>query len=287
MIKLITTSKELLLEVTNRPSDKSVGFVPTMGNLHLGHLSLVETSLKENDITFVSIFVNPKQFGKNEDFGLYPRTLDQDLELLKSLKNNQKTIVVFAPQTEIEIYPKGFSTQISVQADFSKILCAKSRPGHFGGVATVVYLLFQYIKPDRAYFGQKDLQQLHVIKKLTQDLMLPVQIISCPIVRDENGLALSSRNQYLSKQEKQKALVLSQGLKKLASFIQEKQDFDCADLEAYRDKITGKDSNWEYLEILDADQLGPLSTQSLNFALLGAYKLGKTRLIDNLIVRKP
>lgn len=254
-----------------------------MGNLHLGHLSLIERSLKENKKTVVTIFVNPKQFGPKEDYSKYPRTLEEDLEKIESLSEameSEREIIVFAPNNTKEIYPKGFASEIRVIAPFSQILCAKDRPGHFDGVTTVVYLLLSLIKPSKAYFGLKDYQQFKLIQKMTLDLLWGIEIEGLKIIRDEDGLALSSRNQYLSESERKKALNLPNTLKKLASLV----DFSL--LISKREETLSSDSNWIYLEVLNSDDLSPADKESKEVILLGAYRVGQTRLIDNLVVKR-
>jgi len=191
--------------------NKTVGLVPTMGALHAGHESLIKKSKEIADVTIVSIYVNPTQFGEGEDFSKYPRTLEADLQICK----NHGVDVVFAPSTD-EMYdnssfliPHSSLTCVTPPLSMTEILCGKSRPGHFDGVATVVVKLFNIATPDFAFFGQKDAQQLIILKKVAADLNIPVEIIACPIVRDETGLALSSRNSYLSETGKEKALILS------------------------------------------------------------------------------
>ena len=248
----------------------ALGFVPTMGNLHLGHLSLIEKSLQENEQTVVSIFVNPRQFGANEDFARYPRTLEKDLEALKKL-NPKKTLTVFSPD---KFYSKNFATTINVENNLAKKLCGQSRPHHFSGVTTVVYLLFSLIHPSWAYFGQKDYQQFKIIEKMVQDLCLPVHLKMMPIIRDDNGLALSSRNQYLTAEQYQKALTLNKTLKNIASAITSDQD---------RNTAPSRQS-WDYLEILDASNLEAISSHTKQILIAGALKIGDIRLIDNIIV---
>lgn len=279
MIKVFNTKKDFdhyRLSIEN----KTIGLIPTMGNLHKGHLSLIEESAKHNDISIVTIFVNPKQFGPAEDFDKYPRTLDEDLGKISALAlliDAKKEIVVFAPASNEEIYPKGFSTQISV-GEITKILEGNIRPTHFDGVCTVVYRLFTITKAQKAYFGQKDFQQCLVIKKMVLDLAIPIEIIIMPIIRNAEGLALSSRNQYLSESEKKAALHLPETLQKIEKLILTKQ--------AYSDFIasTLSDPKWDYLEVRDADTLNPIGTESKKVVILGVFRLGSTRLLDNIVV---
>lgn len=272
----------------NNPAQKSIGFVPTMGNLHEGHLSLLEKSLAENDLSVMSIFVNPKQFGPNEDFNKYPRTLDDDISKITRLffeisnrqSSSEKSIIVFAPQNDNEIYPEGFSTTISV-GPITQILCGKYRPTHFDGVATVVYCLFKIVGAHNAYFGQKDYQQCVVLQKMIADLSLDIKMHIFPIIRNSEGLALSSRNQYLSDAEKKDALYLHETLLNLKKQF-ENHDRDTAMkltkpmLEEYL-----KDTRFDYLEILDGDTLLPVTDRTLKIAILGVLRLSGTRLLDN------
>ena len=251
---------------------KSIGFVPTMGNLHQGHLSLIEKSLQENEQTIVSIFINPLQFGANEDFDRYPRTLEKDLETLKALSSNQK-LTVFAPH---QFYLPRFATAIEVKSTLTKKLCGASRPHHFSGVTTVVYLLFSLIRPSQAYFGQKDYQQFKIIEKMTTDLSLPVQLKVLPTVRDSNGLALSSRNQYLTPQEYDKALILNKTLKKIASGLIAGDNWH---------PLLSQHS-WDYMEALNAENLENVTPHTKKILIAGALRIGNIRLIDNIIVNK-
>lgn len=279
MIEIIKTKKDLL-KVRAQLRDMSIGFVPTMGNLHKGHLSLVQASLRANNHTFVSIFVNPKQFGEGEDLDSYPRTFKEDIKKLKQLENengNENCIHVFAPISEEEIFPLGHNTSIEVNGMTDK-LCGKSRPGHFRGVTTVVYQLFMIVRPTNAYFGEKDYQQYLVIKQMAEDLLIPINIHALPIVREESGLALSSRNQYLSSEQKKKSLTLFKTLKRLKTeFIQNKK-FSQTDILNIK-----QSSEWDYLEVLDASTLNEVNEKTNEFILAGAYKIGSTRLIDNIV----
>ncbi len=282
MVLLLKTTQELL---TERNKDKiKVGFVPTMGNLHAGHISLLKKALSDYEVVYFSIFVNPKQFGPQEDFNRYPRTLEQDLALIQALEKEyqNKKVIVFAPSRAEEIYPPGFTQTVSVRGDFTQILEGAIRPGHFDGVSTVVFQLFDLIKPKEAYFGLKDYQQYLVIKQMVNDLLLPIKITGMPIIREESGLALSSRNQYLSEQDKIVSLTLSKTLLKLKQLIDGKKE----NLEMTHQEVeqTLKDKNWNYLEIRDADTLSTDLTNSKEVTILAVYQLGTTRLLDNLQV---
>jgi len=260
---------------------QEIGFVPTMGNLHAGHLSLIEKSLKFNQVTIISIFVNPKQFSAHEDLDKYPRTLEGDCKQIKELNESHptKTIIVFAPESSMEIYPENFDTKISV-GKITKILCGKSRPAHFDGVATVVHQLFQIVKPKTAYFGLKDYQQFKVISKMVQDLRMPIELEALPIKRNNEGLALSSRNKFLSKEDAQNALFLSKTINEVTAMIKTNG------LPAAYDLINKKlnEREWDYLEILQQDNLSPPQHEQEKLIVLGALKVGSTRLIDNTLV---
>jgi pantoate--beta-alanine ligase len=259
-----------------------------MGNLHKGHLSLAKESLRANDITVISIFVNPLQFGPSEDFEKYPRTLGEDAQLLKELfrsegfpTSGEKRLVIFAPESVEEIFPKGYKTKIDV-GQLTDKLCGLNRPGHFEGVTTVVYQLFNIVRPARAYFGQKDYQQYMVIKKMIHDLRLDIQIIPMPIKREDNGLALSSRNQYLSVEEKKVALSLPNTLNHLKHLIKNNPwpvSFELCNEEI--ETLIKANSDWDYLEILDAKTLEKPDNKTHTVLIAGALKVGTTRLIDN------
>ncbi len=282
MIKLFTKVDEFI-SFREGLQNKSIGLVPTMGNLHEGHLSLISESSKENDLTVVTIFVNPLQFGPNEDFEKYPRTLEQDIQRIETL-SIEKDILILAPSSSAEIYPENFSTTISITG-LTENLCGASRPGHFDGVTTVVYRLFKISSPTIAYFGQKDFQQQLVIKKMTRDLGLTVQIKTMPIIREESGLAKSSRNQYLSNEEREQALELNTTLTKISDILTNQSYLDASISlnEVLENKI--RDQRWEYLEILDSDNLQEITPTTDSAVILGALKIGETRLIDNQVIK--
>ena len=278
MIKIFTTLKDFQ-HFRNNLGHSSVGIVPTMGNLHEGHLSLLKQSIEENDVSVITIFVNPKQFGPNEDFKTYPRTLDQDIAKISNIAFNAKSeTVVFAPTSIDDIYPSGFNTTICVKGVTTKLEGA-FRPTHFDGVTTVVYRLFSIVKPLNAYFGQKDYQQCVVIKKMIDDLDLGINFIRMPIIRNSEGLALSSRNQYLSESERSHALILSRTLKKIENLILQKNDYRSFISECLTDK------NWDYLEVLDANDLSEPKNETSELIIIGTYRMGNTRLLDNVVVK--
>lgn len=279
MVKIFTSTEEFI-HARNEVKDK-VGFVPTMGNLHAGHISLLEMALSEYKVVCFSIFVNPKQFGPNEDFAHYPRTLRDDINLIEKLmqKFPNSFVLVYAPKTPAEVFPDNQNETISVGV-LSTILEGAIRPGHFDGVTTVVHRLFEIARPEKAYFGLKDYQQYVVIKKMVKDLSLPVVIKGMPIIREESGLALSSRNQYLSPEQKEKSLVLYQSLQEVVSLINhERKNLPLAQKRI--DEIL-KDKNWNYLEIRDSLTLDEDISHSKEITILGVYQLGTTRLLDNM-----
>ncbi len=277
MITIFKKSSELLH--WRASEEQSIGLVPTMGNLHSGHLSLLEASVEKHPVSVITIFVNPKQFGPNEDFERYPRTLEDDINLIEELaqKKPQRKIILFAPESVEEIFPTDFQTSIIVTGVTNK-LCGKTRPTHFQGVTTVVYRLFSLINPHTAYFGQKDWQQVVVLKKMATDLRLQVRVKSCPLVRSKSGLALSSRNQYLSSEEKEEALILYRTLK---TGLERLQKGDSPEMiSQYFETLK---SGFEYLEILDAETLEEVHPQTQTIALLGALQMKRARLIDNIL----
>lgn len=260
-----------------RKAGKSIAFVPTMGNLHRGHIALVEEGKQRADIVVASIFVNPTQFGANEDFDKYPRTLDADCAMLAEAGCD----LLFAPETG-EMYPEGCSqaTTVSVSG-ITEVLCGRSRPGHFNGVATVVSKLFNIVQPDIALFGEKDYQQLAIIRQLTRDLCFPIDIVGIPTVRAEDGLALSSRNGYLSVEERKIAAQLYRTLTQLRQAILDGQrDYSAlSDAALLHLKKCGFDP--DYLEVRRQD-LSQADAADRQLVILVAARLGSTRLIDNL-----
>lgn len=261
-----------------RKEGLTVGLVPTMGYLHEGHKSLIDKAVKENDRVVVSVFVNPIQFGPTEDLASYPRDLERDAKLCEEAGAN----LIFHPEKE-EMYFDDFSTFVEVQG-VSKGLCGKSRPIHFRGVCTVVTKLFNIVKPDRAYFGQKDAQQLAVVKRMVRDLNMDIEIVGCPIIREEDGLAKSSRNTYLSAEERKAAVILSKSLKLGKEAIEKGERDSKKIIDIITNNInTEKLAKIDYVEIVD-----PLTIENIdkieNSALVAmAVYIGKTRLIDNFI----
>ncbi|MFV8571861.1 pantoate--beta-alanine ligase [Marinobacter sp. SBS5] len=265
-----------------RQQDKTIALVPTMGNLHEGHISLVRKASEAADIVVTSIFVNPMQFGANEDLDSYPRTLAEDQDKLAPAGNT----LIFAPPVS-EIYPEGLANQTKVVVpEVSEGHCGASRPGHFEGVATVVTMLFNMIQPDIAFFGEKDFQQLAVIRKMTRDLMMPIEIIGAPTVREDDGLAKSSRNGYLSDEERAIAPVVYKTLTHAAEQLKAgNNDFAALEHEA-RDTLSEAGLRPDYFNIVNSLTLKPAAEADTELTLLVAAFLGTTRLIDNLSVTR-
>ena len=262
-----------------KTAGKRVGFVPTMGALHEGHLSLVRSAKAQCDVVAASIFVNPTQFGPNEDFSKYPRAFERDRELFAK----EGVELLFAPAVE-EMYPAGAVTYVTVEG-MSERLCGKSRPGHFRGVTTVVCKLFNIVEPDIAFFGQKDAAQVAIIRRMVRDLDIPVEIAVCPIVREADGLAMSSRNTYLDLQQRKAALVLYRSLQKV------KREFESGESNAAKLAEQGRklfalepSVRLDYLEIVEPDNLEALDNIESSALVAVAAFLGATRLIDNFIL---
>ncbi len=264
-----------------RLSGKQIGFVPTMGALHEGHLSLVRNAKRENDIVAVSVFVNPLQFGPQEDFKKYPRTFSQDKRLLTGVRAD----VLFFPDPS-KIYPEFFQTRVLVgkerKSGLTSGLCAKFRPGHFEGVATVVAKLLNLAKPHRAYFGAKDYQQAAVIRRMAADLDMDVKIRVCPIVREKDGLAMSSRNRYLSAENRTRAVSISRTLFEMKASLERKRDSLKNVLRMARNRLSGQVDRVDYLEIVDPETLEPLTVSKPEMLAVTACFVGGTRLIDNV-----
>ncbi|NOU99172.1 pantoate--beta-alanine ligase [Paenibacillus planticolens] len=266
-----------------RKNDGSVGFVPTMGYLHEGHASLLRKARSQSGLVVLSIFVNPLQFGPGEDFERYPRNTERDLEVAEAAGAD----LVFMPSVS-EMYPAPTRTTVSVTGLTSN-LCGASRPGHFDGVATVVSKLFHIVQPDQAFFGLKDAQQVAVIEQMVQDLNLAVEIVPCPTLREKDGLAMSSRNVYLTEEERKQALVLSQSLELAKEFVRGRSSFTAGELESLvRSHIaTAPLAVIDYAEVLAYPALETFesSTHTDSVIIALAVKFGKTRLIDNAIIQ--
>ncbi|PYD91700.1 pantoate--beta-alanine ligase [Pseudomonas syringae pv. pisi] len=275
----VKTVQDLRAAVARARSEgKRIALTPTMGNLHSGHAALVTKAAQRADFVVATIFVNPLQFGPNEDLATYPRTLAADQEKLLQAGCN----LLFTPSVE-EMYPHGMADQTLVSVPhLSQGLCGSSRPGHFEGVATVVSKLFNMVQPDLAIFGEKDFQQLAVIRAMVRDLNMPIQIIGEPTVRADDGLALSSRNGYLSDAQRAAAPALYQAIRQTADVISAgEQDFDAL-LASKKQQLEAAGFRIDYLEIRDATSLRPATADNRDVVILAAAFLGKTRLIDNL-----
>lgn len=279
-MKIIRSINRMQTIATAVKKNKTIAVVPTMGALHEGHLSLIRLAAKKAHRVVVTLFVNPRQFGQNEDFKTYPRDEAGDLKKLKE----HKVDYVFIPKAAA-MYPKGFATNISV-AGLSEILCGKSRPGHFDGVATVVLKLFNIVKPDIAVFGKKDYQQLVIIKRMVRDLNLPVKIVAAPIKREPDGLALSSRNTYLNPEERRLACCLSQGLKAVKRACLNGVQVVNEMKRAFLSQIPqDKRVRVDYIACLNKNDLSPLTHYHKGKTLVAtAVFVGKTRLIDNIVI---
>ncbi|MFH1709557.1 MAG: pantoate--beta-alanine ligase [bacterium] len=257
----------------------SIGFVPTMGYLHEGHLSLVKEAKKQNDIVVVSVFVNPTQFTPKDDLKKYPRDLKRDLKMLAK----HKVDVVFHPSAN-EIYPEGYSAYVEVKG-LSDMLCGASRPGHFRGVTTIVAKLFNIVKPDAAYFGEKDFQQQVIIRKMVKDLDMDVKIVSMPTIRENDGLAMSSRNSYLSREERKDALVINRALR-LAEMLVNKGVKSASRIKSAMSKLmkTAKSLRIDYISICDPTTLEEKKHINGKTLIAAAAYVGKARLIDNILI---
>ena len=280
-MKIVGTVKEVREQVKEwKKQGLSVGFVPTMGYLHEGHKSLMDAARKGNDKVVVSIFVNPMQFGPTEDLATYPRDLDHDAALCESAGVD----LIFHPEAE-EMYEKDFCSFVDMTG-LTEGLCGKTRPIHFRGVCTVVNKLFNIVTPDHAYFGQKDGQQLAVIKRMVRDLNMDIEIVGCPIVREEDGLAKSSRNTYLSPEERKAALILSKTVALGKELAKTEKDANKV-VEAMKKNIeTEPLAKIDYVESVDALSMAPVEKLEGTCMLAMAVYIGKTRLIDNTLINE-
>jgi pantoate--beta-alanine ligase len=269
----LTDLRQLVAE--QRRKGASIGFVPTMGALHEGHIRLVETSLRAGHATLVSIFVNPTQFGPNEDYSRYPRTLEEDAGRLQAAGAQ----LLFAPKVE-DIYPEGFSTEVKVRG-IPDHLCGPFRPGHFAGVATVVTKLLNMAEADAAYFGEKDWQQLQLIRRLAVDLDISTAIHGVPTVRETDGLALSSRNRYLGAADRARAALIPQTLQALAEEIRNTPEKSAAALARAKERLLENSFTLDYLELADAASCAPVKDLLAPARVFIAARIGGTRLIDN------
>jgi len=266
--------------IEQRHAGRSIGFVPTMGALHEGHLSLVRRCRAENDLCVVSIFVNPRQFGPNEDFEQYPRDVEHDKELLRA----EAVDMLFCPTPET-MYPPGFSTRVE-EKRLSKPLCGASRPGHFRGVVTVVLKLFNLVQPTRAYFGRKDAQQARVIQQMVHDLAVPVEIVVLPIVREPDGLAMSSRNAHLDAAQRREAVVLHEALGWAQKAIDNGERSAQNIIQGIQERIeTSTSARIDYVSVIDFDTLREVQAVQGIVLIAMAVFFGTTRLIDNILVQ--
>ncbi|WP_137225526.1 pantoate--beta-alanine ligase [Shewanella sp. MEBiC00475] len=280
---ITTTAISTIREHVNawRRNGETVAFVPTMGNLHQGHIALVNEAQKHADHVVVSIFVNPLQFSANEDLDGYPRSLAQDSDKLMAAG----TAILFTPTPEM-IYPKGLAQQTFVEVpDIGNELCGASRPGHFRGVATIVTKLFNIVQPDIALFGRKDFQQLMIIKTMVEDLSMPIKIIGVETIREQSGLAMSSRNGYLTADEKNSAVTLKQALDNIISAIQHGEAIQDAILKAEK-KLVNAGFTPDYLEVRNANTLRQITATDSELVVIAAAYLGKARLIDNVSFKR-
>jgi pantoate--beta-alanine ligase len=278
-MQILTSPSETNIHCQNRRADgEQLGLVPTMGFLHEGHLSLVRGARKDNDHVVASLFVNPTQFGPNEDFDSYPRDFDKDCRLLEA----EGVDVLFAPTVEA-MYPADSATFVEVTGSLPKGLCGASRPGHFRGVTTVVCKLFNIVQPHRAYFGQKDAQQLAVIKRMVSDLNMPIEIVPMPIVREPDGLAMSSRNRYLNPDERGSATILHRALQLAKNRIEAGERNPANIIGAMQRLVSGeKFARIDYIDIVDVNRFKPVERIEGEILIALAVFIGKTRLIDNL-----
>lgn len=281
-MKVIRSVKEMCAYAqVKRREGKKIGFVPTMGALHSGHLSLINKARKESDVVVISIFVNPIQFGPKEDFRRYPRNFSED----RRIAEKAGVDVLFFPSTQ-GIYPQGYCTYIRVEG-LSNKLCGAFRPTHFQGVATVVAKLFNIVQPDIAYFGQKDFQQVVIIKRMVEDLNIPVKIKSLPIVREKDGLAMSSRNRYLNEQEREKARILFQSLQLARRLVEGGERRAEAVVRQMKRVIRERvpEARIDYVSIVDPKSLEEVSKIKKKVLVAVALWIGKARLIDNMLIK--
>ena len=276
---VVETASQLRSQIRQlRDSRRRIGFVPTMGYLHQGHLALIRQARLENDAVVVSVFVNPTQFGPHEDLAVYPRDRERDEALLRQ----EKCDVGFFPNAA-EIYPPGFTTYVQVEGPMTQVLCGRSRPTHFRGVTTVVTKLFHLVQPQRAYFGQKDAQQVAVIRQMVHDLDFDLEVVVCATVREADGLAMSSRNAYLSVEQRHAAPIIYRSLLETRQKIAEGERSGLKMVDFLKSRLDLIDSSdIDYVSITDPRTLMPLETLSGEILIAVAVRLGRTRLIDNI-----
>ncbi len=283
-MEIIYDKSELRQWVKNtRRQAKTIGLVPTMGYLHEGHLSLIRRARRENDRVVVSVFVNPTQFGPGEDLDQYPRNTRRDIELM----GKEQVDVAFSPSAE-SLYPPGYTTYVQVEGNMTQTLCGRTRPHHFKGVTTIVAKLFHLVAPHRAYFGQKDAQQVTVIQQMVRDLDFDLQIVVCPTVRETDGLAMSSRNAYLTARERADAAALSQSLHEAQQLIEHGERRSKIVIQSIRERFAEiKDAQIDYISIVNAHTLEEQEEIRGEVLIALAVKLGRTRLIDNIRISAP
>ncbi len=279
-MKVIESIIELKSELNKeRALGKKIGFVPTMGFLHKGHLSLINRCRKENDIVVVSVFVNPTQFNEAKDLEDYPRDFEKDQKAVEGIAD-----IVFFPAVK-EMYPEGYATYVEVEGSITNVLCGKSRPGHFRGVTTVLMKLFNIVRPDNVYFGKKDAQQISVVEKMIHDLNMDLNLVKCEIFREEDGLAMSSRNTNLSKQERKDAVILSKALFEVKDKLEKEKMTAKEVIDYITDRISTVDyADIDYIEVVDYNTLQKVDEIKGNILIALAVRFGDTRLIDNIIL---
>lgn len=278
-MQIIQSKNELRKAVKSvKSKGETIGFVPTMGFLHQGHLSLIRRAREENNIVVVSIFVNPIQFSPNEDLDAYPRDAQRDSDLMI-----EETVdIAFLPTVDV-LYPKGYTTYVEVEGNMTQVLCGRSRPTHFRGVTTIVTKLFNLVSPDRAYFGQKDAQQAAVIQQMVRDLDFDLQVVVCPIVREADGLAMSSRNTYLTPRHRAGAPILNRALLDTKQLIVKGERNAAKVRRNIKKQISGiEDATIDYVAVVNAHNLEEMEMLSGEMLVALAVKFGRTRLIDNL-----
>jgi len=276
--EIFETVSSMMQYIDNNPKRHSIGFVPTMGYFHAGHLSLVEKSISQNQKTIVSIFVNPTQFGKNEDFNQYPRDIQRDLNLLRELKVD----AIFIPPND-QLYPENYLTYVDVH-EISEMYCGKSRPGHFRGVATIITKLINIIRPHQMYMGEKDFQQIVILEKMITDLHFHTKVVRCPIIREEDGLAMSSRNIYLNDDERLNAVSLYHSLLLAKQLVGE----GITDISVIKERMTEmiekNQGNINYIGFINDHTFAGEESVTQDTRILLAVMFGRTRLIDNMRV---
>lgn len=279
-MKVFKSNKEYINWFEEAGKNFSIGIAPTMGNIHVAHLSLLQKAIEENDVGVITIYVNPTQFGEGEDFDNYPRTFEDDLEKISKLETANKELIVYAPSEE-DIYPDGFDNFLKA-GSIANELEGSVRPTHFDGVVTVVNRLFEILKPTKAYFGKKDYQQLRLIEKMANELHPNVSIVGMPIIRESSGLAMSSRNNYLNDDQKSQALILKKTLDEIKNSVKEFKDIKT--LNNHVQSLLESDKRFNYISLRNQKTLAEISSIKEDIVILGNFQIGNTRLLDNLEV---